>query len=102
MKEAGQALCFFPAVSLLLFRNFVADAPQNYAGMIAVAAHHVAQVPFRPLVVILTVSVRNLWNAPHVEGFIHDYHSQTMAVSDDRKPRRIVAGPTVVNTRRLH
>src|SRR5258706_14239483 len=57
MNETTQAPGLFPAVSLLLFRNFIADAPQNDAGMVAVAANHVAQDSLRPLVVILVVAV---------------------------------------------
>src|SRR5579863_4845878 len=57
MKKTSKALGFFPAINLFLFRNLIADAPQDDAGMIAVTAYHVAQVTLRPFVVVLAVTV---------------------------------------------
>src|SRR5258708_9819785 len=67
MKEAGQALGFLPAVGLLLFWDFVADAPQNDAGVVPVATDHFAQLPLRPLVLILAVTIAHFLHAPPVE-----------------------------------
>src|ERR1039458_2216513 len=50
VKEAGEAARVAPALGLrvVLLGNFVADAPQDDARMIAVAARHVARIVFRP------------------------------------------------------
>src|SRR6202022_3869247 len=45
VKQPGKPPGLFPAIRALLFRNLIADAPQDDARMVPVAPYHVAQVP---------------------------------------------------------
>ena len=88
-------------VRAALLGNLVADAPHNHAGMVAVAAHHVAQVALAPLVEILAVAVGNLGDAPHVEGLVHHHQAHAVAQLQQLRRRRIVAGADGVDARAL-
>src|SRR5439155_232066 len=55
-----------------LLHHFVADTPNEDAGMIAVAQHHIRQVAHMPRVPIEMVVVLGLFLLPHVERFVHD------------------------------
>jgi len=56
---------------VILFRYFVADAPQNDRRMIAITQNHVRQIPFVPLVEIEVIIVFRLGQAPDVKGLHH-------------------------------
>ncbi len=61
-----------------LLHHFVADAPHEHAGMIAVAQHHVREVAHVPGVPIEMVVVLGLFFLPHIEGFVQ--HDETHPV----------------------
>ena len=60
--------------------------------MIAVAARHVARIVLRPVGEILAVAVEHLGDAPHVEGLVHHQQAEPVAVFENLRRRRIVAG----------
>ncbi len=76
MEEARQAPGLHPAARILLFGDLVADAPEDDARVIAVAARQVAQVLLGPGIEVLAVPVGHLGNAPHVEGLVDDEQPQ--------------------------
>ena len=80
VKEAYEPLGILPSVWQFLFGNFIANAPQNYAGMIAIAPYHIPHIPLRPFVKIFAVAILDLRDSPHIEGFIHDHDPETVAV----------------------
>ena len=74
-NRSGGAVAIVP-----LLHYFVADAPDEDAGMIPVAQNHVRQVAHVPGVPIEVVVVRRLRFLPHVEGFVH--HDEAHAVGE--------------------
>src|SRR5215472_17709201 len=57
VEEPYKPFRFLPPVGGVLFWNFIANTPQDDARVIAVAAHHVTNVAFGPLIVILAVAI---------------------------------------------
>ena len=94
VEETGEAARVAPALGLrvVLLGNFVADAPQDDARMIAVAARHVARIVFRPVGEVLAVAVGHLRHAPHIEGLVHHQQAEPVAVFENLRRRRVVAG----------
>src|SRR6185437_15506601 len=64
---------------LSAFPDLIPDAPQDYAGMIAVAQDHALEIPLPPLPEIEVVVFGILGLLPAVECFIDHQHTQTVA-----------------------
>ena len=62
-----------------LLVDLIADAPDYYRRMVAVAPDEVAQVAFVPLVEITTVVIFVFLLAPHIESLVHDHYAQRVA-----------------------
>ena len=72
--------------------DFVADAPEDHAGMVAVAQDHGVQIALPPVLEEPVVVVGVLALLPAVEGFVHDQHAQPVAGVEEGRRGRIVAG----------
>ena len=81
MADIDQALGHGPALRCGLLFDFVADAPQNNARMVAVATDHRAQVPLAPIVKKPSVTKfdPDLGDEPLVKDFIHHQQSHPVA-----------------------
>ncbi len=77
---------------MVSFHNFVADAPENDAGVIAIAIDHGDQVRLAPLVVEPAVTIFFLGQLPLVEGFVHDEKSHLIAQVEKLRRGRIMRG----------
>ena len=97
VEEIDQAFGVLPTVLGTLLGDFVADAPHDDAGMVAVAPHHVADIALRPLVEIFAVAVGDFGDAPHVEGFVHDDQPEPVAEFQQFRRWRVVAGANGVD-----
>ena len=75
-----------------LLGDFVADAPEDDAGMIAVAAQFGAPILLVPVVEEQMIIVFGFAAFPAVEGLIHDDHAQAVAEIEQFRGGRIVAG----------
>ena len=75
-----------------LFADFIADAPEDDAGMIAVAAEFRAPVLLVPVVEQQMIIVLRLAVFPAVERFVHHHHAQAVAQIEQFRRGRIVAG----------
>src|SRR3569833_2453949 len=72
--------------------DFVSDAPENHAGMIAIAEDHAFEIALPPVleveVIILRIFVAGL---PAIKGFVDDQHAQAIAGIEEIARWRIVA-----------
>ncbi len=70
--DVGEAFGHFTAVGSALFGDFIADAPEDDGGVIAVAVDHGDDIAFGPVVEEAAITEAGLGAFPFVEGFIHD------------------------------
>ena len=84
------------------FWNFIANAPEDNAGMISVAEHHRVDIALPPLFEIQVIVFQILGSFPHVERLIDHQHPEPIAGVQERGRRRIVATTDRVKTIRLH
>ena len=85
-----------------MLSDFIADAPEDDAGVVAIAANerpHVFFVPLREEEVIIVASFAA---DPAVERFVHDDEAQAVAKIEQFGSGRIVAGANGVEAIRLH
>ena len=75
-----------------LVGDFVADAPENDAGMIAVAAQLRAPVLLVPVVEEQMIIVRPLAALPAIKRLVHHQHAHPVAQIEQFRRGRIVAG----------
>src|SRR5579863_1937091 len=101
MKQARELLRDLPSVGAALLANFIPDAPQNDAGMIAIAAGEIANIAFMPLIEKLGGAVRNFGDTPHVEGFVNDHETEPIRIFEQFRRWRIVTGADRVDSRGL-
>jgi hypothetical protein len=90
--DARQLRGNFQSRRRVLFADFIADAPEDDAGMIAVAAKFRAPVFFMPVVPQQVIIVPLLAVFPAVERFVHHHHAQAVAQIEQLRRGRIVAG----------
>ena len=81
------------AVPVPLVRHLIADAPHDYARVVAEMAQEVDKVFFRPFVEHLVVSVLYFCRSPFVERFGHEHHSHFVACFHQFRGRHIVGCP---------
>ena len=62
-----------------LVGHFVADTPHHDRRVVAVMTHHVHQVAFHPLVVVLVVTVSHFLGFPLIESLHHQQHPHLVA-----------------------
>ncbi len=84
-----------------LLEYFVADAVDDYRGMVAVAAYEVGEVALVPFVEIARVVVRGFLLAPHVEGLVHDEYAHAVTQVEHFGSGWIVGGTIGVGTHLL-
>ena len=82
--------------------NFIANAPEDDAGMISIAEHHRVDIALPPLFEIPVIVFRILGSFPHVERLIDHQHTEPVASVQKGRRRRIVAATNRVKTIRLH
>ncbi len=73
-----------------LIRHFVADAPHNYRGIVAVVAHHVLEVTLHPFVEEKIIAVLTLGFVPLVESLHHKHHTHFICSLDKLGCRHVV------------
>src|SRR5689334_15967582 len=79
-----------------LLHHFIADAPDEDAGMIAIAQHHVFEIALVPLVPIEVVVEFRLLNLPHVKRLIHDDEAHAVGNFEQFRCGRIVRSAQAV------
>ncbi len=89
--EVSSAAIKCPAVRTLL-GDFVADAPEDDGGMIAVAAEFGAPILLVPVIEEQMIIVFGFAAFPAIEGLIHNEHAQAVAEIEQFRGGRIVAG----------
>ena len=92
MGDAGQFRRHVRARRGALFGDFVADAPQNDAGMIAVPAQFGAPILLVPVVVKQMIIVFGLAAPPAIERLVHHHHAHAVAQIQPFGGGRVVAG----------
>jgi hypothetical protein len=78
MDFSHQFATVFIAHRVIDTRNFVADAPHQHGGMIAIALHHGVEVALPPVLENDVVIVGILAIDPAIEGFIQYQHAQSV------------------------
>ena len=80
VSEGGESLADLNAARFGAFVNFVADAPEEDAWMIAVAQNHAFKIALPPLleveVIILRIFVAGF---PAIKSFVDDEHAEAIA-----------------------
>jgi len=86
-----------------LFFDFIANAPQNDARVVAVATDHAHQVPLAPLFKEPPVAIPHpaLGYDPFIERLVHDDRAHPVAEIEQFRRRRVVAGADRVAAHRL-
>ena len=84
-----------------LLQHLVADRPHQYAGMVAVAQHHVCKVALMPLIEETGIVVLGLATSPHVKRLIHDNETHRVTHVQQFGSRWIVAGTDGIDTHLL-
>ena len=78
-----QSLGNRPALSgkilLVLFVDLIAHAPEDHAGVVAVAPDHVGQIPLMPRLEILMIVIPQLLLFPNIKRLVH--HQEAHAVA---------------------
>ena len=77
-------------ILFVLFIDFISHAPEDHAGMVAVAADHADQIPLMPLLEILMVVIAEFFLFPDIEGLIHDHEAHAVAHRIEFRLARIV------------
>ena len=77
---------------IALFADLIADAPEDDAGMIAVAAELRAPVLLVPVIEQQMIIIFGFAALPAVEGFVHHHHAETVAHIEQFRRGRIMAG----------
>ena len=85
-----------------LLHHFVADAPHEHAGMIAVAPHHVREVAHMPRVPVEMIIEGRLLLLPHVERFVEDDEAHAVGQVEQLGRRRVVRRAYRVDAHRPH
>ena len=94
MDDGGEFLGDGRIGALALFGDFIADAPEHNAGMVAVAADQRAQILFVPEIeqVAAAVIIAPLVLPPGIEGFVQDQETHLIGQVQQFRRGRIVAG----------
>ena len=90
MADPDQFLRDFHALYQYFVGNFIADAPQCDAGMIAVAPDQITQILFVAGIEFVVIIAWCLLRAPHVERFVHDQKTHFIAQIQQFRIGRIV------------
>ncbi len=77
---------------IILVRHFIAIAPKNDGGMIAVATDQRPQVRFVPVGIEQMVVIGGFTGDPAVESFVHDQETHLIAQVQQLGCRRVMAG----------
>ena len=80
------------AVGRALFGDFIADAPEDDGGVIAVALKHGAEILLVPIGKEEVVVVLRFPRCPAIEGLVHHDDAQAVADVEQFRRRRVVAG----------
>ncbi len=91
VADIDEPLGHFITILRALLGDFVADAPEHDAGMIAIAIEHARQVALAPLVEEAAVAVRRLARLPFVKGLVHDHEAHRVAEVQQGRIGRVVA-----------
>ena len=89
------------ALIRMLVINFVSDAPENHAGVIAVSPDKALHVPCLPLIEKAGIVKLSLSPLPHIEGFVHDKKSHLIRKIQRFRRERIVRKTDGVDTHLL-
>lgn len=93
MAERGKLARDGCAARQPLFVDFVADAPENDRGVVAVAADQIGEINPVPGRIIATVIIGDFSGGPAVERFVDDDEPCLIGKIEEFRVRRIVAGP---------
>ena len=102
VAKCGQMLVAFHTFRFPLFGNFVAHAPHNDAGVVAVVQNQVGDVFLPPFVPQFAVAVAHFWFFPTVETLSHHHHAHTVAHLHLHGRWHVVAGANGIGTHILH
>ena len=92
VAEVRQFLTQVPFVLVALFSDFVPDAPQDYAGMVAVTVDEGYHILVRPVIEKTGIAVGFLGNRPGIGKFIHHQESHPVAQVQEFRCGRVVGG----------
>ena len=84
-----------------LFSDFIADAPDENARMVAIAQHHVFKIAFVPLIPVKMIVKFRLLFLPHVKGFVHDNEAHPVCEFEQLGRRRIVRSANAIDSHRF-
>src|SRR6185503_888502 len=80
-----------------LLHHFIADAPDEDTGMIAIAQYHVFEIALVPLVPVEVVVIFRLRNLPHIKRLIHDDEAHAVGEFEQFRRGRIVRSAETVH-----
>ena len=80
------------------FRHLIADGIAENTGMVPVPAHHTGNVPGIPVGKPQVVIPRSHFAVPHIEGFVHEDDTQSVAGFQHRQRGRIVGAADGIKT----
>ena len=89
------------ALARMLVINFVSDAPENHAGVIAVSPDKALHIPCLPLIEKAGIVKLRLAPLPHIERFVHDKESHLIRKIQRFRRERIVRKTDGVDTHLL-
>ena len=86
----------FCQVSLRSVMNFISGAVDNYARVVAIAAHGIAHVSVGPLFEIQMIVIRIFRHSPAVEQLIHHQKTHPIAQIQKLRSRRIMSSTNCI------
>ena len=89
-------------ISTGLLGNFVADAPHDDRGAVAVLVDEVREVTLMPLVEVQVVAVGHLGLRPRVEALCHQWHPHLIAETYELGRRHVVRSADGIHAHILH
>src|ERR1051326_997053 len=92
MNDSSEFGGDFVAGGRALLRNFVADAPENHAGMVPVTPNQRAHIFFVPVGEQEMVIISGFAPNPAIKGFVHNHETETVGKVEQFRSGRIVAG----------
>ena len=76
----------------ILLVDFVADTPEYYTGMVAIALHEINEIALVPLGIFTMIIIIGLAGGPAVECFVDHVESEFVAEVEQFRVRHVVRG----------
>ena len=95
MSEIQYQVCLFKGKRICLrirplFEHFIADAPDEDGGMVAVAEYQVGQIAFVPVVEVTGIVMGCFSFPPHIECLVHHDEAHTVAKVEQFRCGRVM------------